>query len=85
MKKPLNEIFFQVPIIKDEVNKVKINKSYQELEDFIKNQGISFEDFFCIGDINEKDLSKKFNKKFLKDLAEFLGYKFDDLFIDVDY
>ena len=85
MKKPLNEIFFQVPIIKDEVDKVKINKSYQEIENFIKNQRISFEDFFSIGDMNEKDLSKKFNKKFLEDLAEFLGYKFDDLFIDVEY
>jgi len=85
LKKPLNEIFFQVPIIKDEVDKVKVNKTYQELEDFIKNQGISFEDFFRIGDMNEKDLSKKFNKKFLEDLAKFLGYKFDDLFIDAEY
>jgi DNA-binding XRE family transcriptional regulator len=85
LKKPLDEIFFQEPIVKDEIEKVKIKKSYREIEDFTKKHNINLDNLFRIGDIDEKDLSANFTKAFLENLAEFLGYEFDDLFIDAEF
>jgi putative transcriptional regulator len=84
LNKPLNEIFYQEPIIKDELKEMKLKKPYKEVEDFINTQKIDHNTLFQIGDIDEKELSKIFSKEFLEKLAEFLGYKFDDLFIDAD-
>jgi len=84
LDRPLNEIFHQEPIIKDELKEIKYKKPYKEVEDFINTQGIDHNTLFQIGDIDEKELSKSFSKEFLEKLAEFLGYKFDDLFIDAD-
>lgn len=85
MKKPLDEIFFQEPIIKDEINKIKIEKSYKEIEDFTRKYNIDLESLFLIGDIDEKDLSVNYSRAFLESLAQFLGYNFDDLFIDTTF
>ncbi len=84
LERPLNEIFYQEPIIKDELKEIKYKKPYKEVEDFINTQGIDHNTLFQIGDIDEKELSKNFSKEFLEKLAEFLGYKFDDLFIDAE-
>ncbi len=84
LNRPLNEIFYQEPIIKEELNEIKYKKPYKEVEDFINTQGIDHNILFRIGEIDEEELSKSFSKEFLKELAEFLGYKFDDLFIDAD-
>ena len=84
LDKPLNEIFFQEPIIKDELKEIKYKKPYKEVEDFINIQGIDHNTLFRIGDIDEKELSKSFSKEFLEELAQFLGYSFDDLFIDAE-
>jgi len=84
LNRPLNEIFYQEPIIKEELNEIKYKKPYKEVEDFINTQGIDHNILFRIGDIDEEELSKSFSKEFLEELAEFLGYKFDDLFIDAD-
>lgn len=84
LDRPLNEIFYQEPIIKDELKEIKYKKPYKEVEDFINTQGIDHNTLFQIGDIDEKELSKSFSKEFLEKLAEFLGYKFNDLFIDAD-
>ncbi|MFX1498578.1 MAG: helix-turn-helix transcriptional regulator [Promethearchaeota archaeon] len=85
LKKPLDEIFFQEPIIKDEINKIKIEKSYKEIEDFTRKYNIDLESLFLIGDIDEKDLSVNYSRAFLESLAQFLGYNFDDLFIDTTF
>ncbi|MFW9947723.1 MAG: helix-turn-helix transcriptional regulator [Candidatus Odinarchaeota archaeon] len=84
LNRPLNEIFYQEPIIKDELKEIKYKKPYKEVEDFINTHGIDHNTLFLIGDIDEKELSKSFSKEFLEKLAEFLGYKFDDLFIDAE-
>ena len=84
LNRPLNEIFYQEPLIKDELKEIKFQKPYKEVEDFINSQGIDHNTLFRIGDIDEEELSKSFSKEFLEELAEFLGYKFDDLFIDAD-
>ncbi|MFX0139182.1 MAG: helix-turn-helix transcriptional regulator [Candidatus Hodarchaeota archaeon] len=84
LKKPLNEIFYQEPIIKDELKEIKYKKPYKEVEDFVNSHDIDHNTLFRIGDIDEKELSKSFSKEFLEKLAEFLGYKFDDLFIDAE-
>ncbi len=84
LERPLNEIFYQEPIIKDELKEIKYKKPYKEVEDFINTQGIDHNTLLQIGDIDEKELSKNFSKEFLEKLAEFLGYKFDDLFIDAE-
>lgn len=85
LKRPLDEIFFQEPIVKDEIKKVKFNRSYQELEDFANNHRIDLDTLFRIGDIDEQDLSRNFTKGFLESLSKFLGFKFDDLFIDAEF
>ena len=84
LNRPLNEIFYQEPLIKDELKEIKSKKPYKEVEDFINSQGIDHNTLFRIGDIDEKELSKSFSKEFLEELARFLGYKFDDLFIDAN-
>jgi len=84
LNRPLNEIFYQEPLIKDELKEIKFKKPYKEVEDFINSQGIDHNTLFRIGDIDEKELSKSFSKEFLEELARFLGYKFDDLFIDAN-
>ncbi|MFX1266401.1 MAG: helix-turn-helix transcriptional regulator [Promethearchaeota archaeon] len=84
LDKPLNEIFYQEPIIKDQLKEIKYKKPYKEVEDFVNAQGIDHNTLFQIGEIDEKELSKSFSKEFLVELAKFLGYKFDDLFIDAD-
>ncbi|MFX0180327.1 MAG: helix-turn-helix transcriptional regulator [Candidatus Hodarchaeota archaeon] len=84
LNRPLNEIFYQEPIIKDELKEIKYKKPYKEVEDFINTYSIDHNILFRIGDIDEKELSKSFNKGFLEKLSEFLGFKFDDLFIDAE-
>ncbi|MFX1414172.1 MAG: helix-turn-helix transcriptional regulator [Promethearchaeota archaeon] len=85
LKKPIAEIFFQEPIVKDEIKKVKIKRSYQEIEDFANKHNIGLDTLFRMGDIDENFLSVNFTRPFLENLAEFLGYKFDDLFIDTEF
>jgi putative transcriptional regulator len=84
LDRPLNDIFYQEPVIKDELKKMKLKKPYKEVEDFINTQGIDHNILFQIGDIDEKELSRTFSKEFLEKVAIFLGYKFEDLFIDAD-
>ena len=83
------KIFSKLPISKqreliNELKEIKFKKPYKEVEDFINSQGIDHNTLFRIGDIDEKELSKSFSKEFLEELARFLGYKFDDLFIDAN-
>ncbi len=84
LDRPLNEIFYQEPVIKDELKEMKLKKPYKEVEDFINTQDIDHNILFQIGDIDEKELSRTFSKEFLEKVAIFLGYKFEDLFIDAD-
>jgi len=42
---------------------------------------VNLDSLIHIGDLDEIELSK-YSKEFLEKLAEFLGFKFDDLFID---
>lgn len=80
LKRPFNEIFYQEPVIKDEIKK----KTIMELEDFAKNTGIPYEALTSIGEISEKELSNKFDRDFLEKVSEFLGKDFDYFFIDAE-
>ncbi|MFX0056933.1 MAG: helix-turn-helix transcriptional regulator [Candidatus Hodarchaeota archaeon] len=78
LKKPLGEIFFQVPIIKEKIE----DKSIKQVKEFAEKQGMDYELLVSMGDLDEKDLLKKFSRIQLEEIAKFLEMDFNDLFID---
>ncbi|MFX1355808.1 MAG: helix-turn-helix transcriptional regulator [Promethearchaeota archaeon] len=78
LNKPLGEIFFQVPIIKEKIE----DKSIKDVKEFAEKQEFDYNLLVSIGDLDEKDLLKKFSREQLEEIAKFLEINFSDLFID---
>jgi len=78
LNKPLGEIFFQVPVIKEKIEE----KSIKILKEFAEKQDIDYDLLVSMGDLDEKVLLKKFSRAQLEEIARFLEMEFNDLFID---
>ncbi|MFW9937787.1 MAG: helix-turn-helix domain-containing protein [Candidatus Thorarchaeota archaeon] len=78
LNKPLNEIFYQEPLVKEIIEK----KTLKELKEFANEVEILYEILERIGEMNDDELTKNFTREQLEEISEFLEMEFDDLFID---
>ncbi len=76
LMKPIEEIFFYEPVIKDFLG----NKTLEELDEIAEKIGINIEKIMNIRKIDDRELSEMFSEEELNKLAKALGVKFQDLF-----
>jgi putative transcriptional regulator len=76
LDKPLNEIFYQVPIIKDFIE----DQSLKDLKSLASKINRDYEVITHLSEKSDEDLSKEFTKEDLKIISEFLGEEFDSFF-----
>jgi putative transcriptional regulator len=76
LKKPLNKIFYQVPIIKDFIEEQSL-KDIKSLADKINRD---YEVITHLSEKTDEELSSEFTKEELKIISQFLGEDFDTFF-----
>jgi len=76
LKKPIDEIFYQEPIIKD----ILESKSLAALREVAEVAGINLEKLASLSEIDEEELTSSFNDSLLVKIAQGLGMEFEDLF-----
>jgi putative transcriptional regulator len=76
LDKPLNEIFYQVPIIKDFIEE----QSLKDLKSLASKINRDYEVITHLSEKSDEDLSKEFTKEDLNIISEFLGEGFDSFF-----
>lgn len=76
LKKPIDEIFYQEPIIKD----ILEGKSLADLREVAEMAGINLEKLASLSEIDDKELTSSFNDSLLVKIAMGLGMEFEDLF-----
>ncbi len=76
LDKPLNEIFYQVPIIKDFIEE----QSLKDLKSLASKINRDYEVITHLSEKSDEDLSKEFTKEDLNIISEFLGEAFDSFF-----
>ena len=76
LQKPLNEIFYQEPIIRDIIGHKELN----ELEKIAENANISLERLLKLKTIDDDNLLDLFKRNELEDIAKNLGESFENLF-----
>lgn len=76
LNKPLNEIFYQVPIIKEFIEEQSL-KDLKSLADKINR---NYEAITGLSDLSENQLTREFSKYELEIISEFLGEKFETFF-----
>ena len=75
-KKPIHEIFYQEPVIKD----ILEDKSLAESKRVAEISGIRLEKLASLTEIDDQELSKNFKEETLVKLAIGLGKSFEELF-----
>ncbi len=76
LNKPLNEIFYQEPKVKDLLK----TKTLEDLDNISSKVGITTDKLIKLNAITNEELEEYFNKNELEKIANILGEKFDDLF-----
>lgn len=76
LKKSINEIFYQEPIIKDILD----GKSLAELRDIANIADVNLEKLVSLSEIDDDELTSSFNEDQLVKISFRLGTKFEDLF-----
>jgi len=76
LKKPLNEIFYQVPIIKNYIEEQSL-KDLKILADKISKD---YESITHLSELSDEKLSIYFSKEELEKISSFLGKDFDTFF-----
>jgi putative transcriptional regulator len=76
LNKPLNDIFFRVPVIKDKIESLSLKK----LKSISKKIGISYNKLASIAEMNGDELSEHFSQELLNKISRILGFDFDELF-----
>ena len=76
LQKPLEDIFYQEPIIKD----ILEGKSLVELKEVAEMAGINLEKLASLSEIDDEELTSSFNDSVLVKIAIGLGMGFEDLF-----
>ncbi len=75
-KKPINEIFYQEPVIKN----ILEGKSLAELREIAEIAAINLDKLASLSEIDDEHLTKDFKEVTLIKIALGLGIDFDDLF-----
>ena len=76
LKKPINDIFYQEPVIKD----ILEGKSLAELREIAEIAGINLEKLASLSEIDNEELTKEFREDTLIKIALGLGVDFKELF-----
>ncbi len=76
LKKPIHDIFYQEPVIKD----ILEGKSLVELREIAEIAGINLEKLASLSEIDDEQLTKDFKEEPLIKIAVGLGIDFKDLF-----
>ena len=76
LKKPIHDIFYQEPVIKD----ILEGKSLAELREIVEIAGINLEKLASLSEIDDEELTKDFKEDTLIKIALELGIGFKDLF-----
>lgn len=76
LEKPLSQIFFRVPIIKDKIESL----SFKKIKSISKDLGISFNKLQSLTEIGEDSLDEKFDEQLLRKISGILDLKFEDVF-----
>ena len=76
MKKPIHDIFYQEPVIKD----VLEGKSLAELREIAEIACINLDKLASLSEIDDEQLTKDFKEDMLIKIALGLGIDFEDLF-----
>jgi len=76
LKKPIHDIFYQEPVIKD----ILEGKSLAELREVAEIAGINLEKLASLSEIDDEHLTKDFKEDTLIKIALGLGIDFEDLF-----
>ena len=76
LDRPLNEIFYQVPLIKDYIEE----QSLKDLKDLADNINRDYETITHLSEFDEEKLSEQFSKEELIIICDFLGENFDFFF-----
>lgn len=76
LKKPIHEIFYQEPIIKD----ILESKSLSELRVVAEVAGLNLEKLASLSEMDDEQLTKAFKKETITKIAIALGAEFEDLF-----
>ena len=75
-KKPIHEIFYQEPIIKD----ILEGKSLSEIREVAEVAGLSLEKVASLSEMDDEELTKAFKEETITKIAIALGVEFEDLF-----
>ena len=78
LDKPVGDIFFFDPIVKDLIGK----KTTNELEKISEQLGIKFEKLYKLKNLDEAQLLSIFTEKQLYEIADAFGVEFKALFIE---
>jgi len=78
LDKPVGDIFFFDPIIKDLIGK----KTTNELEKISEQLDIKFEKLYKLKNLDEDQLLNEFTEKQLHQIANAFGVDFEELFIE---
>ena len=76
LKKPIHDIFYQEPVIKD----ILEGKSLAKLKEIAEIVGINLEKLASLSEIDDEELTKDFKETTLIKIALELGIGFKDLF-----
>jgi putative transcriptional regulator len=76
LKKPIDEIFYQEPVIKDILEGMPL----AELREIANVADISLEQLASLSEIDDEELTSIFNDNVLVKIAKGLGMNFEDLF-----
>ncbi|MFX1389113.1 MAG: helix-turn-helix transcriptional regulator [Promethearchaeota archaeon] len=76
LKKPINDIFYQEPIIKD----ILEGKSLAELKEVAEASDINLEKLASLSEIDDEELTSSFDENVLIKISIALGMNFEDLF-----
>ena len=75
-KKPIHEIFYQEPIIKD----ILEGKSLSEIREVAEVAGLNLEKLASLSEMDDEQLTKAFKEETITKIAIALGVEFEDLF-----
>ena len=76
LKKPIHEIFYQEPIIKD----ILEGKSLSEIREIAEAAGINLEKLASLSNMDDEVLTKTFTEETITKITIALGVEFEDLF-----
>lgn len=77
LNKPIEEIFYYEPIIKDLIHNIKLG----DIKEIAGEIGIKYDRILKLSEIDDDQLSKIYTEEELRKISEALGFAFSKLFL----